>query len=50
MTSVVSSPIYATGIGLMRHGFTDALNQPPNGNGLYDWIQKNLLRLLSFFK
>jgi cell division protein FtsA len=50
MTSVVSSPIYATGIGLMRHGFTDALNQPPDGNGLYDWIQKNLLRLLSFFK
>ncbi|MBN1902072.1 cell division protein FtsA [Candidatus Sumerlaeota bacterium] len=50
MTSVISSPIYSTGAGLVQHGFSDALNQPPNGSGLYDWTKNALIKILDFFK
>jgi cell division protein FtsA len=50
MTSVISSPIYSTGVGLVQHGFSDALNQPPNGRGLYEWTKNALVKILDFFK
>ena len=50
MASVVSSPIYATGLGLVRHGFSDVLNQPPNGSSLYEWIKDNMIKFIGFFK
>jgi len=50
MSSVISSPIYSTGVGLVQHGFSDALNQPPNGKGLYEWTKNALIRILDIFR
>ena len=50
MTSVVSSPIYSTGVGLVEHGFSDALNRPPDGKGIYEWVKNILSRIVEYFK
>ena len=50
MTGVINSPIYSTGVGLVQHGFSDALNQPPNGKGLFKWVRNRMLKLLVYLK
>lgn len=50
MTGVINSPIYSTGVGLVQHGFSDALNQPPNGKGLFKWVRNRMMRLLVYLK
>jgi len=50
MTSVINSPIYSTGVGLVQHGFSDILNHPPNGTGLYEWTKEALVKILDFFR
>ena len=50
LTSVISSPIYSTSVGLVQHGFCDALNQPPNGRGLVGWVRNVLVKILDFFR
>ncbi len=50
MTGVTTSPIYATGIGLVKHGFLDALNQPLKGRGLFNKITRAMSQLLVNFK
>ncbi len=49
MTSVISSPIYSTGIGLVMHGFSSAVNPPMNGAGLFEWVKNILIKIVDSF-